>query len=86
MAGGVVTGGVLGGVEVGFDVGVTTEPVHVVPLSEKEAGTGFVPLHAPTKPTDVDAPVPSDPFQLMLAAVTRVPDCVQAALQPWVTF
>ena len=85
MAGGVL-GGVLGGAVAGVDVGGTTEPVHVVPLSEKEAGTGLVPLHAPTKPIDVDAPVPSDPFQLMLAAVTRAPDCVQVALQPWVTF
>ena len=30
--------------------------------------------------------MPSDPFQLMLAAVTRAPDCAQVALQPWLTF
>ena len=56
MTGGVVVGGVLGGTEVGPDVGVTTEPVHSTPLSEKEAGFGLVPLHAPVKPIDVDAP------------------------------
>jgi hypothetical protein len=44
-----------------------------------------VPLHEPENPIDEDAPVPSDPFQLMLAADTRVPDWVQLALQPWVT-
>jgi hypothetical protein len=46
----------------------------------------LVPFHAPAKPTDADAPVASEAFQLMLAAVTRAPDCTQAALQPWVTF
>jgi hypothetical protein len=60
--------------------------VHAVPFSEKVAGSGLLPLHAPVKPIDVDAPVPSDPFQLALAAVTRSPACVQAALQPWFTF
>jgi hypothetical protein len=81
-----LVGGVLGDALDGFDGDGTTEPVHVTPLSEKAAGFGLVPLHAPLKPIDVDAPEPSDPFQLMLAAVTRVPDCVQAALQPWSTF
>ncbi|GIF01870.1 hypothetical protein Ari01nite_93340 [Paractinoplanes rishiriensis] len=70
---------------VGLAVGVLTEPVHMVPLSENDAGTGFAPLHAPPNPIEVDAPVPSDPFQRMLAAETRAPDCVQVALQPWVT-
>jgi hypothetical protein len=55
-------------------------------LSEKELGTGLLPLHAPVKPIEADAPVPSDPFQLALVAVTRVPVCVQEALQPWLTF
>ena len=64
---------------------MVTEPVQVVPLSANDAGTGLAPLHAPTNPIDVDAPVPSDPFQLMLAAETRAPDCVQVALQPCVT-
>src|SRR5687768_17149140 len=84
-AGGVL-GEVLGEALEGFDGDGTTEPVHATPLSEKAAGFGLVPVHAPLKPIDVAAPVPSDPFQLRLAAVTRVPDCVQAALQPWLTF
>ena len=48
--------------------GLVTEPVQVVPLSANDAGTGLAPLHAPLKPIEVDAPVPSDPFQLRLAA------------------
>jgi hypothetical protein len=72
-------GGVVG-------LGVVTDPVHVVPLSANDAGTGFAPLHEPLKPIEVEAPVLSDPFQLMLAAVTRVPAWVQVAFQPWVTF
>jgi hypothetical protein len=64
---------------------VVTVPVQTVPLSVKEDGTGLVPLQAPLKPIEVDAPVASAPFQLMLAAVTLAPDCAQVALQPWVT-
>jgi len=64
---------------------VVTTPVQVVPLSANEVGTGLAPLHPPTKPTEVEAPVVSDPFQPMLAADTRLPDCVQVALHPWVT-
>ncbi|GAA4465458.1 hypothetical protein GCM10023170_074780 [Phytohabitans houttuyneae] len=86
LGGGVVTGGLLGGAEVGFAVGDVTDPVHVVPLSAKDAGAGLAPVQAPTNPMEVDAPVPSDPFQPMLAADTWAPDWVQVALQPWVTF
>jgi hypothetical protein len=85
LGGGVVTGGLLGGVEVGLAVGDVTDPVHAVPLSANDAGTGLAPFQAPTNPIEVDAPVRSDPFQLMLAAETPAPDCVQAALQPCVT-
>jgi hypothetical protein len=65
---------------------VDGDPVQTVPLSEKDAGVGLALLHAPTKPMEVVAPVPREPFQLRLVAETRAPDCVQVALQPWVTF
>src|SRR5687768_1871883 len=80
-------GGVDGLDELGpgeLGVGVTS-PVQAVPFNENDAGTGLLPLHAPRNPTDVEAPVSNDPFQLMLAAETRAPDCVQIALQPCVT-
>jgi hypothetical protein len=73
------------GLTVLVGVGVVTEPVQVVPLRANEAGTGLAPVHVPANPMAVDAPVPSDPFQLRLAADTCAPDCVQAALQPWLT-
>jgi hypothetical protein len=84
--GGMLGGVLLGGTDGGSDDGDTTDPVHTVPLSENEDGFGLVPLHEPTKPADVDAPVPSEPFQPRLVAVTRLPDCAQVALQPWPTF
>ncbi|GAA4699110.1 hypothetical protein Prum_089220 [Phytohabitans rumicis] len=83
MVGGTV--GAVGDAVVGPGVGELTEPVQAVPLSENAVGTGLALLYAPTNPIAVDPPVPSDPFQLMLAAVTRAADCVQVALQPWVT-
>src|SRR3954471_3984408 len=38
-------------------VGLLTVPVHALPLSANDVGTGLAPLHVPTKPTEVDAPV-----------------------------
>jgi hypothetical protein len=73
-------------VAVGLAVAVLPGPVQVVPLSAKDAGTGLALPQPPTNPIDVDAPVPSEAFQLRLAADTRAPDCVQVALHPWLTF
>src|SRR5256885_13184206 len=36
--------------------------------------------------SDTDALVPTEPFQLMLAADTLAPDWLQVAFQPWVSF
>src|SRR6185437_10826533 len=84
--GGVEVGGrELGGWELGGG-GVLTPPVQVVPLSENDAGTGFELPYVPWKPIAAEALVPSDPFQLMLTAVTCWPDCDQVALQPLETF
>src|SRR5687768_11352382 len=83
--GGLVVGGALvGGLLVGTPVVGLTVPVQAVPLRLKLVGTGLAPDHAPVKPMEVAALVPSEPFQLWLAAVTRAPDWVHVALQPWV--
>jgi len=74
----------LGGWELGG--GVLTPPVQAVPLSENEVGTGFELPYVPWKPIAAEALVPSDPFQLMLDAVTCWADCDQVALQPLETF
>jgi hypothetical protein len=83
LVGGVV-GGVVAGVVGGVVGGLVVPPVHVMPLTVKVAGTGLVPDQAPVKPSETDAPEPSEPFQDMLAAVTCAPDWVQVAFQPWV--
>jgi len=70
----------------GLGVLVVTPPVHATPLTLNEVGTGLAPLHAPTKPIDTEPLVGTLLFQLRLAAVTCAPDCVQVALQPWLTF
>ena len=37
-------------------------PVQATPLRVKLVGTGLVPVHAPLKPKDVEAPVATDPL------------------------
>lgn len=76
-----------GGVDEGGVVG-STSTLHEVPLSRNAAGTAPAPApdQEPRKPPPTLAPVPREPFQLSLAAVTVVPDWDHSAFQPWVTF
>src|SRR5688500_4192045 len=58
---------------VGLEPGAvgSTVPVHGTPLSAKVPGTGFAALVSePPKPNEVEAPVPSVPFQVAFATVT----------------
>jgi hypothetical protein len=49
--------------EAAADDGEVTLPVQVTPLRVKLVGTGFdEPFHAPLKPKDTDAFVPTDPL------------------------
>jgi hypothetical protein len=58
----------------------------MVPLTAKLAGAGLAELfHEPLKPIDAVAPVPSEPFQLALLAVTWAPLWEYVAPQPWTT-
>jgi hypothetical protein len=70
-------------------VGLTTRvpefdvwPVHCSPFSVKAVGLVFVPLKEKLAPIWVDAPVPSEPFQLALVTVTAEPDWDQLPLHP----
>ncbi|GAB3838634.1 hypothetical protein GCM10029963_04980 [Micromonospora andamanensis] len=85
--GGGVVGGLVvgGGAVVGGGVVGVVEPVHTVPLRVNELGDGLAPVKLPLKPMLVLAPVPSEPFQLALRAVTELPLWLQVADQPWVS-
>src|SRR5690348_12368832 len=67
------------------DPEATTPPVHVVPLSANDAGTGLLPVHPPLKPNATDAPVPMPPLYDTFVAVTAPPDWVTVAFHAWVT-
>lgn len=60
--------------------------LQVVPLSLNADGTALLPDQLARNPALMLAPVPREPFQLSLAAVTVVPDWDHLAFQPWVTF
>jgi hypothetical protein len=52
----------VGEAAVGVAVPVATLPVHAVPLSANDAGTGLLPVHEPLNPNEVLALVPSAPL------------------------
>src|SRR6185312_11987733 len=64
---------------------VETAPVQVTPLSVKEAGAGFEPVHEPLKPNDAVPLVAIALFQAALRTVTVEPDWVTVPFHSWVT-
>ena len=60
--------------------------LHVVPFSLNDVGTALLPDQDAMNPALTLAPVPREPFQLSLAAVTVVPDWDHLAFQPWLTY